>query len=88
MKRHPAEHGKTVIATTTAQEGRWYRMDFISDTVFTSLTDYGADAADFWDVSIGGVTWPGGDLMFSMFGDFTRVKLASGAMVLYKQNVS
>ncbi len=81
MKRHPAEWGNTVIASTTAQDGRWYMFYFLSDTVFASLTDASGDG---WDVSIGGVTFKATEIFF---GDFTHVKLASGAMVAYKQRV-
>lgn len=80
MKRHAAEYGSDTIATTTAQDGRWWMLQFLADTVFASLTD----AAGSFDNSLAAVTYKQGEIIW---GDFTRIKLTSGAMTAYRQRI-
>jgi len=79
MKRHPSEYGNTFIATTVGVDGKWYAITFLTAAKFTSLTDTAGDA---WDASIGTITFPAGT---TIYGEFTRVTLASGSAWLYKQ---
>lgn len=79
MKRHPSELGNTFIATTGAKTGAWYAITFITAAKFTSLTDLAADA---WDASIGTITFPAG---VTIYGEYTRITLASGSVMAYKQ---
>ena len=85
MKDNDARFGSFTIGSTTAKTGRWFRLFFLADSIFSSLTDMGVDAATLWDTTIGALTFKQGD---HIDGDFTRVKLASGACRAYNQNVA
>ena len=71
------QNGTTLINDTGAVTGKWFAIQMISDTVFTTLTDptmtlHGTYA---------GMTFLGGELIF---GHFTAITLASGAVLAYK----
>ncbi len=85
MQDNQARFGSYTIGGTTAWTGRAYRLLFLADAIFSSLTDQGVDAATLSDVSIGAVTYKQGD---QIDGDFTRIKLASGACRAYLNNVA
>ena len=85
MRDNLAQHGSYTIGGTGAWTGRAYRLLFLADTVFASLTDMGATATAIWDVSIAAITFKQGD---SIDGDFTRIALTSGACRAYLSNVA
>ena len=81
MKRHPAEWGTNTISTTTGQNGHWWMIQFLADTVFASLTD----ASGSYDNSLASVTYKQGDFIW---GAFARITLTSGSVRAYKQTGS
>lgn len=74
-KNSGASNGGTVYSDTSAHTGTWFRIDALADTVFTSLTG---------NVSgIGSTTLKAGQ---SLYGSFTALTLASGAVVTYNED--
>jgi hypothetical protein len=68
-------HGLHIITGTTDHIGRFCRIRFITGTQFTTLEGHNLDGT--WTTA----TFPAG---FELLGHFTRVKLASGSVVLHK----
>tara|TARA_Y100000588_G_scaffold223141_1_gene237056 strand:- start:560 stop:805 length:246 start_codon:yes stop_codon:yes gene_type:complete len=69
-----ASNGGTVYSDTSAYTGNWFRIDALSDSVFTTLTG---------NVSgMGSTTLKAGQ---SLYGSFTAITLASGAVVAYNE---
>ncbi len=67
-----ASNGGTVYSDTSVNTGTWFRIDALSDAVFTTLTG---------NVSgMGSTTLKAGQ---SLYGSFTAITLASGAVVAY-----
>jgi len=67
-----ASNGGTVYSDTSVYTGTWFRIDALSDAVFTTLTG---------NVSgMGSTTLKAGQ---SLYGSFTAITLASGAVVAY-----
>ena len=71
------QNGTTLITNTTSYSGKWFAIQVVSDTVFTTLTDQTMTV----NGTIAGLTFLGGTLIF---GSFTTIRLASGAVLAYK----
>jgi hypothetical protein len=71
-----ASNGGEVISDTSATTGTWFRVEALSDAVFTTLTGN--------VTGIGSTTLKAGS---SLYGSFTAITLASGAVVAYNKYV-
>lgn len=67
-------HGLHIITGTTEHSGRYCKIKFITGTQFTTLE--GHNLGGTWTTA----TFPAG---FELLGHFTKVKLASGSVVLH-----
>lgn len=63
----------TLVTTTAVNTGRWTSILVVTAAVFTTLTGMGG-------ASVAGVTFPAGAYLY---GNFTTVTLASGAVTLF-----
>jgi hypothetical protein len=70
------QNGATTETGTTVLTGNWVAIQFLADTVFTTLTDTTGDGDDMKTV-----TYLTGMVIF---GQFTAITLASGAIRAYK----
>lgn len=71
------QRGTTHITDTAIHTGEtWIRISCKENTVFSTLTDTTRDGNTY-----SGETFPSG---FDLYGRFTQIKLASGAVVAYK----
>ncbi|MFB2832946.1 hypothetical protein [Floridanema evergladense] len=71
----PGEAG-TYFADTTERTGEWKAITVIENATFTALTVANWDGSATTGIVVGaGVT---------LFGEFTKIKLASGRIVAYK----
>jgi len=68
--------GSTFISDTASHTGTWRLIIPIENTGFTTLTDAKLDGN-----TVVGETFPAN---FLLYGQFTEIKLASGACVAYK----
>ncbi len=80
IEKDYAQYGKTWIDGTAATTGKWFVLQFLADTLFASLTDAGVETP--MSGSIASITFKQGAWVF---GDFTRITLASGALIAYKR---
>jgi hypothetical protein len=67
--------GFKLIAGTTANTGDFAAIQCINDTVFTTLTATGSTTT-----GISSLTYPAGTILY---GEFTAITLASGAVHAY-----
>ena len=72
------QYGATYFADATGRNGNWFAIYVIASLAFTSLTanDWDGATVSASDTFTGGVT---------LYGDFTRITLASGVCVAYKR---
>lgn len=65
------QRGWTYIGDTDSHSGVWVKIIFLTDTVFTTLTDANGSG------TLTGVTFPAGR---EIVGNFTVIDLASGSI--------
>jgi hypothetical protein len=68
--------GATFISDTAVRNGNWRLIIPIENTAFTTLTDSNLDGN-----TTAGETFP---TNFPLYGNFTTITLASGAVMAYK----
>lgn len=68
--------GSTLINSTTAYTGEWFKVICLSQTQFTTLTDSSRDGD-----AIGDITFAAGTILY---GQFTAITLANGAVLACK----
>lgn len=81
--RQTGFYGAMTITTTGAKTGRWCRIYFLADTVFTLLTDSTQESGG--DSAVTGVTYTAGH---EIQGNFTAITLASGKVRAYKAGLN
>jgi hypothetical protein len=71
------EAGSTLITDTTACTGRWFAIQIVTDTAFTTLTDPTMSIVG----ALAGLSFSAGTIIF---GAFSAITLASGSVLAYK----
>ncbi len=74
-----AHGGIALIGDTTSHNVAGYAVEFIEDTVITSLT---TDKLEELGLTIGDVTFKEGRILYIVFSEIT---LASGSVIVYKR---
>ena len=72
QKNSGASNGGTIFSDTASHSGNWFRIEALSAATFTTLTGN--------VTGIASNTLPAGS---SLYGSFTVVELAGGAVVAY-----